>query len=84
VDFIDFDSQLNDEEKLVPQTAREFVENDNYSLSKGHSRESHVSDAPGFRTGLNWAFFAGPPPKKKLAGLGFGGNVQRGLRAMTQ
>jgi len=27
VDFIDFDSQLNDEEKLVRQAAREFVEN---------------------------------------------------------
>ena len=28
VDFIDFDSQLNDEEKLVRQTARQFVENE--------------------------------------------------------
>ncbi len=28
VDFIDFDSQLNDEEKLVRQAAREFVENE--------------------------------------------------------
>src|SRR5882762_10869125 len=28
VDYIDFDSQLNDEEKLVRQTARQFVENE--------------------------------------------------------
>jgi len=28
VDFIDFDSQLNNEEKLVRQTARQFVENE--------------------------------------------------------
>src|SRR5689334_15664045 len=28
VDYIDFDSLLNDEEKLVRQTARQFVENE--------------------------------------------------------
>jgi len=34
VDFIDFDSQLNDEEKLVRQTARQFVENEIIPSSK--------------------------------------------------
>src|SRR6266403_459118 len=40
VDFIDFDSQLNDEEKLVRQTAREFVENEIIPIIEEHSREA--------------------------------------------
>ena len=40
VDFIDFDSQLNDEEKLVRQTAREFVENEVVLIIEKHSREA--------------------------------------------
>src|SRR5713101_8237808 len=40
VDFIDFDSQLNDEEKLVRQTARQFVENEIISIIEKHSREA--------------------------------------------
>src|SRR5258706_6972248 len=39
VDFIDFDSQLNDEEKLVRQTARQFVENEVVPIIEKHSRE---------------------------------------------
>src|SRR5262245_44178809 len=39
VDYIDFDSQLNDEEKLVRQTAREFVENEIVPIIEKHSRE---------------------------------------------
>src|SRR5882762_5700805 len=39
VDFIDFDSQLNDEEKLVRQTARQFVENEIIPIIEKHSRE---------------------------------------------
>src|SRR5260370_22934707 len=39
VDFIDFDSELNDEEKLVRQTARQFVENGIISIIEKHSRE---------------------------------------------
>src|ERR1044071_6331235 len=39
VDYIDFDSQLNDEEKLVRQTAREFVENEIIPIIEKHSRE---------------------------------------------
>src|SRR5258708_33567197 len=39
VDYIDFDSQLNDEEKLVRQTARQFVENEIISIIEKHSRE---------------------------------------------
>src|SRR2546430_5559001 len=40
VDFIDFDSQLNDEEKLVRQAAREFVENEIIPIIEKHSREA--------------------------------------------
>jgi glutaryl-CoA dehydrogenase len=40
VDFIDFDSQLNDEEKLVRQTALEFVENEIIPIIEKHSREA--------------------------------------------
>src|SRR5256714_14784372 len=39
VDFIDFDSQLNDEEKLVRQTAWQFVENEIIPIIEKHSRE---------------------------------------------
>src|ERR1700738_275352 len=39
VDFIDFDSQLNDEEKLVRQTARQFVDNEVIPIIEKHSRE---------------------------------------------
>src|SRR5258708_2669256 len=39
VDFIDFDSQLNDEEKLVRQTARQFVENEIIPIIEKQSRE---------------------------------------------
>ena len=39
VDFIDFDSQLNDEEKLVRQTARRFVDNEIIPIIEKHSRE---------------------------------------------
>src|SRR5271155_3959125 len=40
VDFIDFDSQLNDEERLVRQTARQFVENEIIPIIEKHSREA--------------------------------------------
>src|ERR1700756_1648652 len=39
VDFIDFDSQLNDEEKLVRQTARQFVDAEVIPIIEKHSRE---------------------------------------------
>src|SRR6202171_561790 len=39
VDFIDFDSQLNDEEKLVRQTARQCGENEVIPSIEKHSRE---------------------------------------------
>jgi glutaryl-CoA dehydrogenase len=39
VDFIDFDSQLNDEEKLAWQTARQFVE-DVIPFGEKHNREA--------------------------------------------
>jgi len=40
VDFIDFDSQLNDEEKLVRQTARQFVDNEVLPIIERHAREA--------------------------------------------
>src|ERR1700687_5670094 len=40
VDFIDFDSQLNDEEKLVRQTSRQFVENEIIPIIEKHNREA--------------------------------------------
>ena len=40
VDFIDFDSLLNDEEKLVRQTARQFVDNEILPIIEKHSREA--------------------------------------------
>src|SRR5882762_2099748 len=39
VDYIDFDSQLNDEEKLVRQTARQFVENEIIPIIEKQNRE---------------------------------------------
>jgi len=39
VDFIEFDSLLNDEEKLVRQTARQFVENEVIPIIEKHNRE---------------------------------------------
>ena len=39
VDFIDFDSQLNDEERLVRQTARQFVDNEVIPIIEKHARE---------------------------------------------
>src|SRR3979490_356998 len=40
VDYIDFDSQLNDEEKLVRQTARQFVETEIIPIIEKHNREA--------------------------------------------
>src|SRR5260221_5393750 len=40
VEFIDFDSQLNDEEKLVRQTARQFVEIEIIPIIEKQSREA--------------------------------------------
>src|ERR1700692_3324040 len=40
VDFLDFDSLLNDEEKLARQTARQFVDNEVLPIIEKHSREA--------------------------------------------
>jgi glutaryl-CoA dehydrogenase len=40
VDFIDFDSQLNDEEKLVRRTAREFVDKEVLPIIEKYNREA--------------------------------------------
>src|ERR1700742_236250 len=39
VDYIDFDSLLNDEEKLARQAARQFVEAEVIPIIEKHSRE---------------------------------------------
>ncbi len=39
VDFIEFDSLLNDEEKLVRQTARRFVDEQVIPIIEKHNRE---------------------------------------------
>src|SRR5271170_3973295 len=40
VDFLDFDSLLNDEERLVRQTARRFVDNEVLPIIEKHNREA--------------------------------------------
>jgi glutaryl-CoA dehydrogenase len=40
VDFIDFDSMLNDEEKLARQTARQFVDDQILPIIEKHNREA--------------------------------------------
>ena len=40
VDFLDFDSLLNDEEILVRQTARQFVDNEILPIIEKHNREA--------------------------------------------
>jgi len=40
VDFIDLDSALNDEEKLVRQTVRKFVDNEVLPIIEKHNREA--------------------------------------------
>jgi len=56
VDFIDFDSQLNDEEKLVRQTARHLSKR-NYSHHRKSTAGSHFSET--FSPQLaNWDFLA--------------------------
>ncbi|HXN22439.1 MAG TPA: acyl-CoA dehydrogenase family protein [Candidatus Dormibacteraeota bacterium] len=40
VDFIDFDSLLNDEEKLVRQTARQFIDREVLPIIEKHNREA--------------------------------------------
>src|ERR1700730_16596592 len=40
VDFLDFDSLLNDEERLVRQTARQFVDAEVLPIIEKHNREA--------------------------------------------
>ena len=40
VDFIEFDSLLSDEEKLVRQTARQFVDGEVLPIIEKHNREA--------------------------------------------
>ena len=40
VDFLDFDSLLSDEEKLVRQTAREFVDDQVIPIIEKHNRDA--------------------------------------------
>ena len=40
VDFLDFDSLLNDEERLARQTARQFVDEQVIPIIEKHNREA--------------------------------------------
>ncbi len=40
VDFLDFDSLLNDEERLARQTARQFVDDQVIPIIEKHNREA--------------------------------------------
>ena len=74
VDFLDFDSLLNDEEKLVRQTARQFVDNEILPIIEKHNREAtfpmHLVPQLG-----ELGFFGA-----NLHGLRLRRNVQRRLR----
>ncbi len=75
VDFIDFDSNLNDEEKLVRQTARQFVDNEIIPTIEKHNREGYFSDAScpdARRARIFW---------RKSAGIRLRRDVQRGVRS---
>ena len=52
VDFIDFDSQLNDEEKLARQTARQFVESEVIPIIEKHSWPFERQSGPTVQTGI--------------------------------
>ena len=73
VDYIDFDSQLNDEEKLARQTARQFVDNEVIPIIEKHSREGTFPEAPGAATRRAGIF------RREPARLRLRGNVQRGV-----
>ena len=49
VDFLDFDSLLNDEEKLVRQTARQFVDEQILPVIEKHNRAGTFPDGIWFR-----------------------------------
>ncbi len=40
VDFLDFDSLLSDEDRLVRKTARQFVDNEVLPIIEGHNRDA--------------------------------------------
>ena len=74
VDFLDFDSLLNDEELLARKTARQFVDEHVIPIIEKHNREAtfplHLVPKLG-RAGIFW---------REPEGLRLRGNVQRGLR----
>ena len=76
VDFLDFDSLLNDEELLARKTARQFVDDAGPSHHRKAQPRSHVPDAPGAADWRELGFFGA-----NLKGYGCAGmsNVAYGL-----
>ena len=74
VDYLDFDSLLNDEELLARKTARQFVDEHVLPIIEKHNREATFPIGTGAapcRTGI----FRRKPRRLRLRG-----NVQCGLR----
>jgi len=75
--FIDFDSQLNDEERLVRQTARQFVENEIIPIiEKAQPWKATFPETLGAATRRNLVFFGAKP----CTGTVCAGHVQRRVR----
>ena len=74
VDYIDFDSLLNDEEKLARQAARQFVEAEVIPIIEKHSREGTFPQASRSAT-RRTRFLRRQPPWLRLRR-----HVQRRLR----
>ncbi len=76
VDYLDFDSLLNDEEKLARQTARQFVDEQFLPIIEKHNREGKVPHATASRKSASSGFFGA-----NLEGYGCAGmsNVAYGL-----
>jgi len=56
VDFLDFDSLLNDEELLARKNGRQFVDEHVVPIIEKHNRESDLPDAAGAKAWGVWDF----------------------------
>ncbi len=74
VDFLDFDSLLNDEELLARKTARQFVDEQRHPHHRKAQSRSDVSHGPGAAIGRAGIF------RREPERLWLRGNVQRRLR----
>ena len=74
VDFLDFDSLLNDEELLARKTARQFVDEHVIPIIEKHNREATFPHGAGAADWASWDFLA-----RTWKGYGCAGDVQRRL-----